>query len=177
MKKVEAIIRPERLSAVREVLDKNGFPGMSATEIKGRGRQKGVSLQWRAGDYKVEFLPKVKLEVVVEDGDADRIVDLICDAAHTGEAGDGKIFVYPVVDVVRVRTKERAAIGGVAIAMGKGGGRGEGSDEGEGVGGGVVRLRSFSLSARSFPALRSGWRRDLSGLQKAGLEVKRLGPS
>jgi len=114
MKKVEAIIRPERLSAVREVLDKNGFPGMSATEIKGRGRQEGVSLQWRAGDYKVEFLPKVKLEVVVEDGDADRIVDLICDAAHTGEAGDGKIFVYPVI------------------------GRGEGSDEGEGVGGGIA---------------------------------------
>ena len=109
MKKVEAIIRPERLSAVREVLDKNGFPGMSATEIKGRGRQKGVSLQWRAGDYKVEFLPKVKLEVVVEGGDADRIVDLICDAAHTGEAGDGKIFVYPVMDVVRVRTKERGS--------------------------------------------------------------------
>ena len=107
MRKVEAIIRPERLSYVREALDKNGFPGMSATEIKGRGRQKGVALQWRAGDYKVEFLPKVKLELVVEDDDADRLIDLICDAAHTGEAGDGKIFVHPVVDVIRVRTRER----------------------------------------------------------------------
>lgn len=109
MRKVEAIIRPERLSSVREALDKNGFFGMSATEIKGRGRQKGVALQWRAGDYKVEFLPKVKLEVVVEDEDADRLIDLICEAAHTGESGDGKIFVYPVADVVRVRTKERGS--------------------------------------------------------------------
>lgn len=108
MMKVEAIIRPERLSQVREALDKNGFPWMSATEIKGRGRQKGVSLQWRAGDYKVEFLPKVKLEVVVEDDD--RLIDLVCDTAYTGEAGDGKIFVYPVVDVIRVRTKERGPI-------------------------------------------------------------------
>jgi len=109
MKKVEAIIRPERLSSVRDLLDRNGFPGMSATEIKGRGRQKGVALQWRAGDYKVEFLPKVKLEVVVEDEDADRLIDLICEAAHTGEAGDGKIFVYPVEEVIRVRTKERGS--------------------------------------------------------------------
>lgn len=109
MKKIEAIIRPERLSSVREALDKNGFPGMSATEIKGRGRQKGVALQWRAGDYKVEFLPKVKLEVVVDDGDADRLIKLICEAAYTGEAGDGKIFVHPVVDVIRVRTKERGS--------------------------------------------------------------------
>jgi nitrogen regulatory protein P-II 1 len=109
MKKVEAIIRPERLSSVRDLLDRNGFPGMSATEIKGRGRQKGVALQWRAGEYKVEFLPKVKLEVVVEDADADRLIDLICEAAHTGEAGDGKIFIYPVEEVIRVRTKERGS--------------------------------------------------------------------
>ena len=107
MRKIEAIIRPERLSSVREALDKNGFLGMSATDIKGRGRQKGVMLQWRAGEYKVDFLPKVKLEVVVDDEDADRLIDLICEAAYTGEAGDGKIFVYPVVDVIRVRTKER----------------------------------------------------------------------
>ena len=109
MKKVEAIIRPERISSVRDLLDRNGFTGMSVTEIKGRGRQKGVALQWRAGDYKVEFLPKVKLEVVVEDADADRLIDLICEAAYTGEAGDGKIFVYPVEEVVRVRTKERGS--------------------------------------------------------------------
>ena len=107
MKKIEAIIRPEKLHLLREKLDAKGFSGMTATEVKGRGRQKGIVLQWRAGDYKVEFLPKVKLEVVVDDKDAETVIDLICDVAHTGEAGDGKIFVYPVEDVVRVRTKER----------------------------------------------------------------------
>jgi nitrogen regulatory protein P-II 1 len=107
MKKIEAIVRPEKLNAVREALDTKGFSGMTATEVKGRGRQKGVALQWRAGDYRVEFLPKVKLEVVVDDGDAEVVIDLICNTVQTGEAGDGKIFVYPVEDVVRVRTKER----------------------------------------------------------------------
>lgn len=107
MKKIEAIIRPEKLNQLREAMDEGGFPGMSATEIKGRGRQKGIALQWRAGDYRVEFLPKVKLEVVVEDGDAETLIDLICETAYTGGAGDGKIFVYPVNDVIRVRTRER----------------------------------------------------------------------
>jgi nitrogen regulatory protein P-II 1 len=107
MKKIEAIIRPEKLNMVREKLDARGFSGMTATEVKGRGRQKGITLQWRAGDYRVEFIPKVKLEVVVDDKDAETVIDLICDTVQTGEAGDGKIFVYPVEDVVRVRTKER----------------------------------------------------------------------
>jgi nitrogen regulatory protein P-II 1 len=107
MKKIEAIIRPEKLHLLRDKLDKKGFSGMTVTEVKGRGRQKGITLQWRAGDYKVEFLPKMKLELVVEDKDAEVVIDLICDVAQTGEAGDGKIFVYPVEDVVRVRTKER----------------------------------------------------------------------
>lgn len=107
MKKIEAIVRPEKLNAVREVLDAKGFSGMTATEVKGRGRQKGVALQWRAGDYRVEFLPKIKLEIVVDDSNAETVIDLICDTVQTGEAGDGKIFVYPVEDVVRVRTKER----------------------------------------------------------------------
>jgi nitrogen regulatory protein P-II 1 len=107
MKKIEAIIRPEKLNLVREALDKKGFNGMTASEVKGRGRQKGITLQWRAGDYRVEFIPKVKLEVVVDDADAEAVVDAICEAAQTGEAGDGKIFIYPVDDVVRVRTKER----------------------------------------------------------------------
>ncbi len=107
MKKIEAIVRPEKLNAVREILDAKGFSGMTATEVKGRGRQKGVALQWRAGDYRVEFLPKVKLEIVVDDDNAETVIDLICDTVQTGEAGDGKIFVYPVEDVVRVRTKER----------------------------------------------------------------------
>jgi nitrogen regulatory protein P-II 1 len=107
MKKIEAIVRPEKLNAVRGILDAKGFSGMTATEVKGRGRQKGVALQWRAGDYRVEFLPKIKLEIVVDDSSAETVIDLICDAVQTGEAGDGKIFVYPVEDVVRVRTKER----------------------------------------------------------------------
>lgn len=107
MKKIEAIVRPEKLNAVREALDAKGFSGMTATEVKGRGRQKGVALQWRAGDYRVEFLPKIKLEIVVDDSNAETVIDLICDTVQTGEAGDGKIFVYPVEDVVRVRTKER----------------------------------------------------------------------
>jgi len=107
MKKIEAIIRPEKLHLLRDKLDKKGFSGMTVTEVKGRGKQKGVTLQWRAGDYKVEFLQKMKLELVVEDKDAESVIDLICDVAQTGEAGDGKIFVYAVEDVVRVRTKER----------------------------------------------------------------------
>lgn len=107
MKKIEAIIRPEKLPVLRGILDRQGFSGMTATEVKGRGRQKGITLQWRAGDYRVEFLPKIKLELVVEDESMDRVIDLICEAVQTGEAGDGKIFVYPVEDVVRIRTKER----------------------------------------------------------------------
>jgi nitrogen regulatory protein P-II 1 len=107
MKKIEAIIRPEKLNVLREKLDAQGFSGMTATEVKGRGRQKGITLQWRAGDYRVEFLPKVKLELVVDDKDAEAVIDTICDTVQTGGAGDGKIFVYPVEDVVRVRTRER----------------------------------------------------------------------
>jgi nitrogen regulatory protein P-II 1 len=107
LKKVEAIIRPEKLHMLREKLDAKGFSGMTATEVKGRGRQKGVALQWRAGDYRVEFLPKMKLELVVDDANVEVVIDIICDTSQTGEAGDGKIFIYPVEDVVRVRTKER----------------------------------------------------------------------
>jgi nitrogen regulatory protein P-II 1 len=107
MKKIEAIIRPEKLHLLRSKLDSKGFSGMTVSEVKGRGRQKGVTLQWRAGDYRVEFLPKMKLEMVVDDKDAEAVIDLICEYAQTGEAGDGKIFIFPVDDVVRVRTKER----------------------------------------------------------------------
>ncbi|HUS76328.1 MAG TPA: P-II family nitrogen regulator [Methanothrix sp.] len=112
MKKIEAIVRPEKLYILRDKLDKKGFSGMTVTEVKGRGRQKGISLQWRAGGYRVEFLPKIKLEMVIDDKDAETVIDVICEYAQTGEAGDGKIFIYPVEDVVRVRTKER---GGGAI--------------------------------------------------------------
>ncbi len=107
MKKIEAIIRPEKLHLLRGKLDNKGFSGMTVTEVKGRGRQKGIALQWRAGDYRVEFLQKMKLEMVVDDKDAEAVIDLICECAQTGEAGDGKIFIFPVDDVIRVRTKER----------------------------------------------------------------------
>jgi nitrogen regulatory protein P-II 1 len=109
MKKIEAIIRPEKLYLLRRKLDGKGFSGMTASEVKGRGRQKGIALQWRAGDYRVEFLQKMKLEMVVEDKDAETVIDIICEYAQTGEAGDGKIFVYPVEEVVRVRTRERGS--------------------------------------------------------------------
>ncbi|HOT06794.1 MAG: putative nitrogen regulatory PII-like protein [Methanosaeta sp. PtaB.Bin039] len=112
MKKIEAIIRPEKLHNLRQVLDSRGYFGMTAYEVKGRGRQKGIALQWRAGDYRVDFMPKMKVEMVVEDDQMDQVVDLICSTVQTGEAGDGKIFVYPVEDVIRVRTRER---GGGAV--------------------------------------------------------------
>ncbi|MBN1236451.1 MAG: P-II family nitrogen regulator [Methanotrichaceae archaeon] len=112
MKKIEAIIRPEKLYILRDKLDLKGYSGMTVTEVKGRGRQKGISLQWRAGGYRVEFLPKIKLEMVIDDKDVEPIIDIICEYGQTGEAGDGKIFIYPVEDVIRVRTKER---GGGAV--------------------------------------------------------------
>jgi nitrogen regulatory protein P-II 1 len=107
MNKVEAIIRPEKVSAVTTSLEENGFLGLTLTDVKGRGRQKGITLQWRAGEYCVDILPKVKVEVVVDESDSKKVCDIIVNAAATGEVGDGKIFVYPVEDVVRVRTGER----------------------------------------------------------------------
>ncbi|MCS4541474.1 MAG: P-II family nitrogen regulator [Euryarchaeota archaeon] len=106
MKKIEAIIRPEKLDSVKTALEEKGYPGMSVTEVKGRGRQKGITLQWRVGEYRVDFLPKVKLEIVVDDKDIEVVINTICEAAKTGKIGDGKIFVYPVENVIRVRTGE-----------------------------------------------------------------------
>lgn len=107
MKKIEAIVRPERLERVRKELDEAGFNGMTVTEVEGRGRQKGVTLQWRAGDYTVDFLPKVKVEAVVSDEDVEDAIEAVREGAATGEVGDGKVFVYPIEEVVRVRTGER----------------------------------------------------------------------
>lgn len=107
MKKIEAIIRPEKLDLVREALEKKGIPGMTVSEVKGRGRQKGINLQWRAGDYRVEFLPKVKLEIILGDEDVETAIETICKVAKTDKVGDGKIFVYSIEDVIRVRTGER----------------------------------------------------------------------
>jgi nitrogen regulatory protein P-II 1 len=109
MKKIEAIIRTEKLEDVRVALDKEGFAGMTVTEVKGRGNQKGITLEWRAGDYRVEFLPKLKIEIVLDEFDVERAIKAILESARTGKVGDGKIFVYPVDNVIRVRTGERGA--------------------------------------------------------------------
>jgi nitrogen regulatory protein P-II 1 len=106
MKKIEAIIREEKLEKVKGVLEENGYFGMTVSEVSGRGRQKGLCLQWRVGEYRVDFLPKLKIEVVVLDGDVSKIVHAIVNNARTGEMGDGKIFVFPVDNAVRIRTGE-----------------------------------------------------------------------
>lgn len=106
MKKIEAIIRQEKLQLVKDVLEEKGIVGMTVSEVSGRGQQKGIVLQWRAGEYRVDFLPKLKLEIVVNDEDCDAVVESICETARTGKEGDGKIFVLPVYSAVRVRTGE-----------------------------------------------------------------------
>lgn len=107
MKKIEAIIRPEKLDVVRKELDKSGYPGIMITEVEGHGKQKGIEQQWRGEKFKVEFLPKVKIEIVAKDNDADRIVSAIIQTARTGAVGDGKIFISDIKDAVRIRTGDR----------------------------------------------------------------------
>lgn len=106
MKKIEAIIRPFRIDDVREALGEIGVKGMTLTEVKGYGRQKGHTELYRGSEYQIDFLPKIKIEVVVADRLADKVVDTIVNAAKTGQVGDGKIFIYNVDDAVRVRTGE-----------------------------------------------------------------------
>ena len=106
MKKIEAIVRPEKLDLIKSGLEKQGIYSMTVTEVGGRGSQRGIVLQWRAGDYQVDFLPKLKLEIVVDDKICDTVVATICHIARTAAAGDGKIFVLPVENAVRVRTGE-----------------------------------------------------------------------
>lgn len=107
MKKVEAIIRPFKLDEVKIALVNAGVVGMTVSEVRGFGRQKGQTERYRGSEYTVEFLQKLKLEIVIEDDQVDLVVDKIVAAARTGEIGDGKIFVYPVEQVVRIRTGER----------------------------------------------------------------------
>lgn len=108
MQKIEAIIRPERLDAVKDALTDAGFHGMNIVHVTGRGVQRGIVHMGRGGEtYTVDMLPKVKIEVVVKDADVDKVVKLVCDSASTGNIGDGKIFVIPVADAIRVRTGER----------------------------------------------------------------------
>jgi nitrogen regulatory protein P-II 1 len=107
MKKVEAVIKPFKLDEVKEALHEVGIQGITVTEAKGFGRQKGHTELYRGAEYVVDFLPKVKLEVIMEDGMVERAVEAIQQAAHTGRIGDGKIFVTNVEEVVRIRTGER----------------------------------------------------------------------
>ena len=107
MRKIEAVVRPEKLDAVRQALEESGYPGISITEIEGHGMQKGSFQQWRGEQYKLDFLPKVKVEIVCIDADVEKIIQTILEAAFTGGVGDGKIFVYDVAEVVRIRTRER----------------------------------------------------------------------
>ena len=106
MKKVEAIIREERLENVKKALEDGGYFAMTVTEVSGRGEQLGLTLPWRVGEYRVDLLPKLKLEIVVQDKEVDSIVKAICENARTGEIGDGKIFIIPVENAIRVRTGE-----------------------------------------------------------------------
>jgi nitrogen regulatory protein P-II 1 len=107
VKKVEAIIKPFKLDEVKQALSEIGIAGLTATEVKGFGRQKGHTELYRGAEYVVDFLPKVKVEVVVADNLAGRVVEVIERAAKTGRIGDGKIFVVPVEEVIRIRTGER----------------------------------------------------------------------
>ena len=106
MKKIEAIIRHFKLDAVKEALTQHGVHGMTVSEVRGFGRQKGHSEMYRGAEYTVDFIPKIKLETVVSDADAPGVIQTIVDTAKTGQVGDGKIFVSDVKDTVRIRTGE-----------------------------------------------------------------------
>ena len=107
MKRIEAIIKPFKLDAVRDALARVGLRGMTVTEVRGFGRQKGHTELYRGSEYQIDLLPKVKVEVVVPDDQVEETVEALLEAAHPGEIGDGKIFVVPVEDAVRIRTRER----------------------------------------------------------------------
>ena len=107
MKKIEAIVKPFKLDEVREALSEIGVTGLTVTEVKGFGRQKGHTELYRGAEYVVDFLPKVKVEVVVEDNLVDNVVEAITEAARTGRIGDGKIFVSPIDEAVRIRTGDK----------------------------------------------------------------------
>jgi len=107
MKKIEAIIKPFKLDEVKEALSKIGINGMTVQEVKGFGRQKGHTELYRGAEYVVDFLPKVKIEVLIDDRRVAEVVDAIISAARTGRIGDGKIFVMTIEDAVRIRTGER----------------------------------------------------------------------
>ncbi|MBV8899807.1 MAG: P-II family nitrogen regulator [Verrucomicrobia bacterium] len=106
MKKIEAIIKPFKLEEVKEALSDLGIEGMTVTEVKGFGRQKGHTEIYRGSEYTVDFLPKIKIEVVLADGMVDSATTAVVKAAKTGKIGDGKVFVYPIEEAIRIRTDE-----------------------------------------------------------------------
>ena len=106
MKKIEAIIKPFKLDDVKEALNEIGIRGMTISEVKGYGRQKGHKEIYRGAEYVVDFIPKVKIEIIVDAAQLDQVVETVRESAHTGKLGDGKIFVLPVEEVIRVRTGE-----------------------------------------------------------------------
>src|SRR5512141_1516898 len=110
MDKIEAIVKPFRLNEIQEGLLALGIQGMTVTEVKGFGRQKGHVEVYRGTEYEVTFLPKVKIEVVVPDSVTDKVISTIVDKAKTGSIGDGKIFIYPLEDVIRIRTGEKGEV-------------------------------------------------------------------
>jgi len=107
MKKVEAIIKPFKLDEVKEALSEVGIQGMTVSEVKGFGRQKGHTELYRGAEYVVDFLPKIKIEIIVKDDLVPRVIETIQNAAKTGRIGDGKIFVIPIAEVLRIRTGEK----------------------------------------------------------------------
>lgn len=106
MKKIEAIIRPFKLDEVKEALVEEGIRGLTISEVRGYGRQKGHTETYRGSEYQIEFIPKIKIEIVVDDNLLDKVVDAILRTAKTGQVGDGKIFIYDIQDVIRIRTEE-----------------------------------------------------------------------
>jgi len=109
MRKIEAVIKPFKLDEVKEALHGIGIQGMTVTEVRGFGRQKGHTELYRGAEYVVDFLPKIKLEIAVKDEMVDKVIDAIVSAANTGRIGDGKIFVLPMEEVIRIRTGERGS--------------------------------------------------------------------
>ena len=106
MKKIEAIIRPFKLDDVKEALIEEGVRGLTISEVRGYGRQKGHTETYRGSEYRIEFVPKIKIEVVVDKTNVDKVVDAILRTAKTGQVGDGKIFISDIQDVIRIRTEE-----------------------------------------------------------------------
>lgn len=106
MKKIEAIIRPFKLDEVKEALLEEGIRGLTLSEVRGYGRQKGHTETYRGSEYKIEFIPKIKIEIVVEDNNAETVVQVILKTAKTGQVGDGKIFISEITDAIRIRTDE-----------------------------------------------------------------------